>query len=502
MVFSTGFIVLPFLVVLAWVYIRSNSRHRGRSSKLPPGPYPFPIIGNILQLGRNPHQLLAKLSSTYGPLMSLHLGSMYTVVVSSPEMAKEILQKHDLVFSSRRTIPTAGQAHDFHKNSIGLLPVGTKWRNLRKICKEHMFSTHSLEASQGLRQEKLEKLCEYVQECCLKGRVVNIGEVSFVTTLNLMSATLFSIDFTDFDSDNAQKWKETIEGFLGTVGSPNVADFFPVLKMFDPQGIKRGADFYIGKLLSMFEDVINQRLESRKTDSDSSKKKKDLLEVLIHLSEGSEYDLSLEGMKHFLLELFMAGSDTTASTVEWVMTELLQNPKKMSSVKNELITVIEKNIQVKESDISKLPYLEAVINEVLRLHPPGPLLLPRKSESDVEIKGYIIPKNSQILVNVWAIGRESSAWPNPNTFEPERFLDKKFDFNGQNFNFIPFGSGRRMCPGLQLAIRMLPIMVASLIHNFDWKLELGTKPEELDTSEKFGLALHKAVPLKALPIKL
>ncbi|KAL3831174.1 hypothetical protein ACJIZ3_019976 [Penstemon smallii] len=501
MVFTKVLLVLPFMVaVWAWFCFNKRSKsRRQRSAQLCPGPYPFPLIGNILQLGRNPHQSLEKLSKTYGPLMSLHLGSIYTVVVSSPEMAKEILQKHDLVFSSR-TIPAAVQSHDHHKNSIGLLPVGNKWRDFRKICKEQMFSTQHLEASQGLRQEKLRKLCDYVQECCVKGRVVNIGEVAFVTTLNFMSATLFSVDFTNFDSDTTHEWKETMEGLFAIVAAPNFADFFPLLKKFDPQGIKRRADLYFGKLLSMFENVINQRLESRRTHSDTSFKK-DLLEGLLELSEGSEYDLSPKVMKHLLLDLFNAGTDTTASTVEWALTELLRNPNKMSIAKNELITVIGKNIRVKESDISKLSYLQAVIKEVLRLHPPAPLLVPRKSEVDVEINGYIIPKNSQIFVNVWAIGRDSSIWPNPNTFEPERFLDSKIDFKGQDFEFIPFGSGRRMCPGLQIADRMLLIMVASLIHNFNWELEPGTKQEELDIREKFGLALHKEVPLKALPVK-
>lgn len=184
------------------------------------------------------------------------------------------------------------------------------------------------------------------------------------------------------------------------------------------------------------------------------------------------------------------------------MMELLINPEKMACAKNELRSIIGEKKQVQESDIPRLPYLRALIKETFRYHPAAPLLIPHRAEDDVEINGYTIPKDTQVLVNVWAMGRDSSIWWNPGTFEPERFLDSEIDFKGQDFELIPFGSGRRMCPGLALVDRMLHLTVASLIHNFDWKLEAGVKPEELDTSEKFGLSLHKAVPLKAIPINV
>nr|UXG91338.1 miltiradiene/abietatriene hydroxylase [Callicarpa americana] len=493
--FFAFFIVLLFVVWATWFHFL---RQRSGAAKLPPGPYPLPIIGNILQLSKTPHQSLAKLSKTYGPLMSLHLGSMYTIVVSSPEIAKEILQKHDQAFSSR-TIPAAAQAHDHDKVSMAYLPVGNEWRKIRKICREQMFSTHRLEESQVLRQEKLQKLSDYLQKSCDRGRVVNIAEATFITTLNLMSATLFSIQVTDFDSDATQEFKKTFEDLTNIVAVPNFGDFFPFLKPMDLQGIQRKSEFYFGKMLGFIDDLINQRLQSRGA---SSLKKNDLLETLLDLSQGSEYEfISIKVIKHMFLDLLFAGSDTTASTAEWAMTELLLNPEKMSKAKHELRTVIGENKQVQESDISRLPYFQAVIKEVLRCHPPAPLLIPHKSDYDVQIRGYMIPKETQILVNVWALGREPSVWSNPNSFEPERFLDRKIDFRGQDFEFIPFGSGRRICPGLPLADRMLPIMVATLIHNFDWKLEPGVKPEQVDTTEKFGQALHKAVPLRAIPIK-
>lgn len=182
--------------------------------------------------------------------------------------------------------------------------------------------------------------------------------------------------------------------------------------------------------------------------------------------------------------------------MEWAMAELLHNPEILSKAKAELNQVIGKGNPVEESDISRLPYLQAVVKETFRLHPVVPFLLPRKAEEDVEIKGYIIPKGAQVLVNAWAIGRDPSLWENANAFMPERFLGSDIDVKGRNFELIPFGGGRRICPGMPLAIRMLHLMLGSLIHNFDWKLE----GEDKNLDDKFGLTLQTAQPLKAIPV--
>lgn len=293
-----SFALFCALVFIAWTwfsFFRWDSKRR-KAAKLPPGPYPIPIIGNVLQLGQNPHRSLTKLSKTYGPLMSLQLGNRYTVVVTSPEIAKEVLKTHDQVFSSR-TIFSAACAHDHDKLSMAYLPVGTQWRKLRKICREHMFSNTRLEANQYLRQDRLQKLREYVNQCAISGRAVNINEAAFITTLNLMSATLFSAEFIKFDSDETQEFRDLIEGVAKVVGLPNFADYFPVLKPFDPQGIQRSADVVFGRILKMIREIVNERLKSRGT----SPKKNDLLETLLDLSQGSEYELTTEDITHLLL---------------------------------------------------------------------------------------------------------------------------------------------------------------------------------------------------------
>ncbi|KAM5570110.1 hypothetical protein ABKV19_017229 [Rosa sericea] len=202
------------------------------------------------------------------------------------------------------------------------------------------------------------------------------------------------------------------------------------------------------------------------------------------------------------MALFTAGTDTTSVTLEWAMAELLHNPESLSKAQDELDSVFGKGKLIEESDITQLPYLQAIIKETFRLHPTVPLLLPRKAESDVEIEGYIVPKNAQVLVNAWAIGRDPGIWDNPNSFMPERFLglENQIDVMGRNFDLIPFGGGRRICPGLPLAMKMLHLMLGSLINCFNWKLEDGVVSETMNMEDKFGLTLQMAQSLRAVPI--
>ncbi|KAL2472352.1 Cytochrome [Abeliophyllum distichum] len=495
--FINFWIAFLFVGLTCFQFLRSNSRHR-KLGKLPPGPYCFPIIGNIPQLSRNPHQSLAKLAKTYGPIMYLKLGSVDTIVVSSPEIAKEVLQHQALL---GRRIPAAAEVHEHNTNSMAWLPMANHWRILRKISKEQVFSVPRLEASQGLRQEKLQKLFDYIHECIVNHQLVDVGEAAFITALNLMSATLFSVDCAQFNSDSTQELKETMRAMTKVVASFNLVDIFPVLKAIDPQRVMHKSNIYFGQIYSILDNMINQRLNLR-AESSEYMEKNDFLEALLDYSQSNPSEFPRDRIKHLLLDLFVGGTDATAATVEWIMTDLIRSPEIMSKARNELWDVVGQNNKVKESDISRLPYLQSVIKETFRYHPTGPLLIPHKAEVDTEINGYIVPKNSQIFVNIWAIGRDSKIWSNPESFDPERFLKREIDIKGQDFDLIPFGSGKRMCPGFPLATRMVPLMVATMIQNFDWKPENGMKPEEVDISEKFGVALQKAVPLKAIPIKL
>nr|WHP37780.1 linalool 8-hydroxylase CYP76T1 [Camellia sinensis] len=497
--YLTLVLVISFVWACFHVFWFSSAGKKPAPALLPPGPNPFPIIGNTLALGKRPHESLSNLSKIYGPLMYLMLGTIKTVVVSSPSIAKEVLQKHDHVCSSR-TIPHTGHVFDHDKVSMVWMPVSSPWRSLRKIYKEHMFSTHCLDVGQGLRLKKVQELLDYVKLNCDNGQEVDIGKAAFTTTLNLLSTAFFSIDMTHHSSDSSQEFKGLVWAIMELAGKPNLADYFPLLRFIDPQGMHLQMKRCVQRLFDIFDGIINQRLHSRV--SVSSPTTGDLLDVLLNLKKENGTQLSSSDIKHFLLDLFLAGTDTTSSTVEWAMAELLHKPEKLAKAQVELKEVIGKDGIIQESDISRFPYLQAVVKETLRLHPPGPLLIPHKAEADVEICGFLVPKNAQVLVNVWAIGRDSSIWLCPNSFEPERFLDLEVDMRGQDFELIPFGAGRRMCPGLLLGYRMVHFMLASLIHSFDWKLGGGMEPEDMDMSDKFGLTLQKAIPLKAIPIKM
>uniref|UniRef100_A0A1W7HBV2 Cytochrome P450 n=1 Tax=Scoparia dulcis TaxID=107240 RepID=A0A1W7HBV2_SCODU len=495
------FLLFSFAVWASFA-LRSNSRPRNPSKlPLPPGPKPFPIIGNILELGPNPHHSLTKLSKTYGPLISLKLGTLTTVVASSPETARAVLQQYDHLCSNR-SVPAAVHALDHHKFGLAPSPVNDRWRRLRKICKEQMFSVSRLDSSQELRREKLHQLMDYVQECSITGRALDIGREAFTTSLNLIFASLFSVDFAVlYGSDSSQEIKDMVWKNTEASGKPNLADYFPFLRPVDPQGLLRRKTLIYKKFFEIFDGIIGQRLQSRRA-SGGPMSKNDMLEALLDLNQKNESELSFNEINHLLLDLFIAGTDTSSTTIEWVMTELMSNPEKMVKVRNELLNVVGQNERVQEADISRIPYLQAVIKETFRLHPVVPFLLPHKATEDIEINGRVIPQNAQVLVNVYAIGRDANLWPEPDRFVPERFLEQEINYHGRHFELIPFGSGRRICPGLPLAHRMVHLVIASLIHNFDWKLEGEIQPGQIDMSEKFGLTLQKATPLKIIPLKL
>ncbi|XP_021856512.2 cytochrome P450 76AD1-like [Spinacia oleracea] len=461
-------------------------------SKLPPGPKPWPIIGNIHMLGDKPHQAVAELSKTYGPIMSLKLGSNTTIVISSPEVAKEMFLNHDMTVSSR-TVPHAGRASNHDKFSMVWLPVCPKWRDLRKVATIQLFTNQRLDTSQDVRHKKVKELVEYVQQCSQKGLPVDIGKAAFTTVLNLLSNTFFSMDMASHTSSKSQEFKDLVWNLLEIGARPNLSDFFPLVKNLDLQGVLKITRVYMNKLMKIFDDIIDERLK------DQTEVKYDVLDTLLKLVENNE--LSLDDVKHLLVDLFIAGTDTTSSTLEWTMTEILRNPETNIKAQIEVDKVLGKDESMQESDITKLPYIQAIVKETLRVHPPAPFLVPHKADKDVQLCNYLVPKNSNIWVNVWSIGRNPSVWPNPELFSPERFLDNDIGFKGRDFELIPFGTGRRMCPGMNLAYRMTHLMLATLLHSFSWEYGHGSSPKDIDMEEKFGITLQKVKPLLAFPFR-
>ncbi|KAK8503070.1 hypothetical protein V6N12_067461 [Hibiscus sabdariffa] len=224
------------LLFTMFLFRAFNSFRNGRKSsetKLPPGPWRLPILGNLLHLGDKPHRSLAKLAQIHGPVMSLQLGSLYTVVVSSEAMAKQVLQKQDLVFCNR-TVVDAARACQFSEFGLSVIPVSPLWRTLRKVCVIHLFSALKLDANQYLRRVKIHELIGNVRKSSLEGEAIDVGQAAFDATLNLLSNTIFSTDLVDPNSSHAQEFRTTVWFITHEGGLPNLADYFPSLRKIDP----------------------------------------------------------------------------------------------------------------------------------------------------------------------------------------------------------------------------------------------------------------------------
>ncbi|TKY49242.1 Geraniol 8-hydroxylase [Spatholobus suberectus] len=475
--------ILVLLLTCTTIHVLSNKIRRKRNYKLPPGPSPLNLVGNIVELGKKPQQTLAKLAKIHGPIMRLKLGQLTTIVISSPDIAKEVFQTHDLLFSNR-TIPHATTVHNHNHNSVAFLPISPLWRDLRKICNSQLFSHKSLDASQNLRHKKLEELLRDVHRSSLSGEAVDIGTAAFRTSINFLSNIFFSLDFVTSVGET-EEYKGIVENLARAIATPNVEDFFPLVKMVDPQGIRRRSSAYVSKLFVIFDRLIDKRMEFGDATNN------DMLDTLLNISQEDGQKMDHKKIKHLFLDLLVAGTDTTSYTTEWAMTELINNPDIMSKAKRELEQTIGIGNPIEESDIARLPYLGAIIKETLRLHPGAPLLLPRKANINVEIHGYTIPQGAQIVINEWAIGRNPSIWDNPNLFSPDRFLGSDIDVKGRHSQLTPFGGGRRICPGLPLAMRMLHLMLGSLINAFDWKFENDANPD-----------IDMRQPLRAIPFRI
>ncbi|XP_023641004.1 cytochrome P450 76C4-like [Capsella rubella] len=491
-----------FILPCFLIFITSKSgRSPPQVSAVPPGPPRLPIIGNVHLIGKNPHRSFADLSKMYGPVMSLKLGFLNSVVISSRDAAREVLRTHDQILSARY-LNAAVQSNNHHDFSVAWLhPTSTRWRMLRKLSATQLFSPQRIEATKALRMKRAQELVNFISECSEREEAVDISRASFVTALNIVSNILFSVNLGSYDSKNSNVFQELMTGVMEALGNPDFANFFPIMRFLDLQGNSKKMKDYSERLFQVFRELYNARIvenSSRTGEKDVSSS--DFVDALIDLHEREQPEINNNEIEHLLLDLFAAGTDTTSSTVEWALAELLRTPKTMTKVQDEINHVIGENGVIQESDISELPYLQAVVKETFRLHPAAPLLLPRKAEADVDVLGFLVPKNTQVLVNAWAIGRDPNAWENPNSFEPERFLGKDMDVKGKDYELTPFGSGRRLCPGMPLAVKTVPLMLASLLYSFDWKLPNSVNSEDLDMDETFGLTLHKTIPLHAVPL--
>ncbi|KAL2533433.1 Cytochrome [Abeliophyllum distichum] len=279
-----------------------------------------------------------------------------------------------------------------------------------------------------------------------------------------------------------------------------VSDYLPSLRWVDKvSGMATRLEKTFQNLDTFYQELIDEHLKPNRSKSMN----KDILDLLIQLKEqqSCSVELTWDHVKAVLMNIFVAGTDTSAATIIWAMTGLIKTPNAMKKVQAEIRDEVGNKGRVHEDDLEKLPYLKAVIKESFRLHPPAPLLLPRETMKSCIIEGYEIQPKTLVYINAWAIARDPQHWENPMEFCPERFLNSVVDFKGQDFMLIPFGSGRRSCPGMSLGLATVELALANLLYSFDWELPLGMKAEDIDTDVLPGITMHKKNALRLVPRK-
>ncbi|KAK6920231.1 Cytochrome P450 [Dillenia turbinata] len=295
MAYTAFLIFLSFIFTCIHVLKLGQKKNSLSAKRLPPRISLLSIIQNYTDLSRIPHQALAKLSKTYGPIMSFKQGNMTIIVTSTPKLAKEVLQTQDKILSGRPT-PDAVRALDHYNGSMIWLQPHSKWRVFRKICNSEIFSLQKVETRVGLRQKKVQELLDYVQSCCDKGQAVDVGQVAFTTSLNLLSNTLFSIDLASYHSKRAYEFKELVWAASEQIGRPNSVDYYPILGVLDPQGIRRATKFNAERIIAVFEGIINQRLQFNKYLEG-----KDVIDAFLKFHKENGTEFSLHDIKHLLV---------------------------------------------------------------------------------------------------------------------------------------------------------------------------------------------------------
>ncbi|XP_027345087.1 licodione synthase-like [Abrus precatorius] len=481
--------------------------------KYPPSPPAIPIIGHLHLLKPLIHQAFRDLSLRYGPLISLQLGSVRFVIASTPELAKEFLKTHELTFSSRKMSMVINMI-TYDNATFAFAPYDTYWKFIKKLSTTELLGNRTMAQFLPIRTRELHEFIQILAHKSKANESVNLTDALLRLSNNIISQMMLSIKSSGTDGE-AEQARALVREATQIVGEFNVSDFIGFFKKLDLQGfMKRATDIH-RRYDALLEKFISDREESRKkaqgTNGDGSEEKlKDFLDILLDVGEEKDCEVTLtrNHIKSLILDYFTAATDTTAISVEWTIAELFNNPKVLKKAQEEVDKVTGNERLVCEADSPNLPYIHAIIKETMRLHPPIPMIM-RKGVEDCVVNGNIIPKGSLVCVNIWAMGRDPKIWKNPLEFRPERFLEieaNDIDIKGQHFELLPFGSGRRGCPGMPLAARELPTIIGALIQCFEWKmldsrgqiLEHGKSKITMD--ERPGLTAPRANDLIGIPV--
>nr|WAW38264.1 CYP81B140 [Plumbago zeylanica] len=497
-----------YLATLVAIYYVISKSSKKKKENLPPSPFPsLPIVGHLHLFKEPIHRNLAKVADRYGPLVLLHMGGRRILVVSSPSAAEECLNQKDVQLANRPEL-VISEIFGYKSTSMIWAPYGELWRNLRRVTAQELLSIHRLQLLAGIRCEEVKFLLRRINNEMIPGggewKTLNVKKFLFETVNNVMMRMIAGKRYYgEGDEDPEGRMFRHMFRLNEKMGEiTTIGDFFPTLRWFSAWQEKTYKSVF-KETDQFFQDLVDQhrrRMIEEGENFDSNRKGSSMIDVLLSLQKTDPELYTEETVKGLVLLLLIAGTDTSAATSEWALSVLLNNPDALKKAQKEIDQVVGHDRLVEESDLKNLVYLRCVIKETLRMYPVSPLLLHNSTkETDVIVGGYTIPRDTIVWINLWAIHNDPKVWKEPRKFKPERFyeevaLNKLGRSNNHNFSIMPFGAGRRSCPGESLAHRMVGMILSTLLQNFEWA-RLGE--EEVEMAECVGFTMPKDNPLIA-----
>ncbi|KAL6012487.1 hypothetical protein ACLOJK_002976 [Asimina triloba] len=492
------------LILLLLNLLLSKARIKKSNPNNPPEPSgSWPFLGHLHLLGGGEPvaRILGAMADKLGPAFMIRLGLRPTLVVSSWEVAKECFTTNDKVFASRPGI-TVGKLLGYNYAMFGFAPYGPYWREIRKIATLEVLSNRQLESLKHIRANEVGMCVKEIYNMWVENKQQPVmvemkqwcGNLTFnVTNMMVAGKRCFGSKIAG-NEEEARRFRHGISELLRLTGVFVAGDALTFLKWLDLEGHERAMKETAKELDGVLEVWLEEHRVRRASGEVGAN---DFMDVLISITEGaqiSSYDPDTI-IKANSLAIILGGTDTTAVTLVWALTLLLNNPQALEKAQDELDRHVGRDRRVDESDIKDLVYLQAIAKETMRLYPAAPLSVPHEAAEDCFVGGYHIPAGTQLLTNIWKLHRDPNVWSDPLEFRPERFLTSHADLDvrGQHFEYIPFGSGRRSCPGISFALQVLHLTLANLIHGFD----LATPGNEaVDMTESIGLTMPKEKPLE------
>nr|GMC75847.1 cytochrome P450 CYP82D47-like [Ipomoea batatas] len=493
------------------IYLLLWGRKTRKSYNLPPEPAgALPFIGHLHKLdgqGVPLARLWGSLADKYGPIFTVRLGVHRTLVVSSWEAVKDCFTTHDKDFADRSVLSAATYL-GYNYAMLSFTTYGPYWRKLRKLLATQVLSAKRLEELKHVRVAELQlNIKELYGSKIPANQKINIGQWFEKLTLNVVlkivagkrySNLVINDDGSDFEE--AQRIINAIKDHMYLDAQLVLYDAipFPLFKWIDFQGYIKAMKRNFKETDSILQVWIDEHVERRRRLNGGADDR-DFIDVMFSVIDDeftSDHGHSQETViKATAMSMILDASDTTAAHLTWTLSLLLNNGDAMKRAQEEIDAQVGKGGWVEDSDVDNLPYLQAIVKETLRLYPPAPVLVPHEAMQDCNVGGYHIPRGTRLYVNAWKLHRDPRVWCDPEKFVPERFLTThaKVDASGRHFEFVPFSSGRRSCPGIAYTLQVTHLTLARLLQGFNFSIESGS---EVDMTETPGTTMHKAAPLE------